>query len=89
MDGAAVELKDIVYDVLLGTGIVVSLNDDASFVVAFGKRHVTYQEGGYMAGVKRLYWRNPIMYTPKKFEGNKQELIKDVVELLRARLGDD
>lgn len=89
MDGAIVELKDIVYDVLLGTGVVISLNDDASFVVAFGQRHVTYQEGGYMAGVKRLYWRNPIMYVPKKHEGVKQELIRDVVDLLRARISDD
>lgn len=86
MDGAAVELKDSVYDVLLGTGIVTSLNDDGSFVVSFGVRHVTYQPDGSMAGVKRLYWRDPVMYVPEKHESKKLSLIRETVAFLMAKM---
>lgn len=86
MDGAEVKLKDSVYDVLLGTGIVTALNDDGSFVVAFGKRHATYQQDGTMAGVKRLYWRDPVLYVPEKHEGKKLSVIREMITLLMARL---
>lgn len=82
MDGYTVELNDIVWDILLETGQVVTLNADGSFVVAFGDRLVTYQKGGYYAGVKRLYWRNPILMLPQKGESKKWNIIRGVLDYL-------
>ena len=86
MDGALVELGDIVYDILLGAGAVASINHDGSFIVQFDTKRMTYQPGGVFMGVRRLYWANPIVYLPKKDDGRKLSIIKTVIELLSKEL---
>ncbi|ETD67430.1 hypothetical protein V757_11435 [Pelistega indica] len=86
MDGSPILLNDLVWDLLLGTGKVVAINADGSFDVEFGTRQATYQAGGMLAGVKRLYWANPIQFVPPKQETKKWQIIKNVIELLKREL---
>lgn len=86
MDGDKVELNDVVWDLLLGTGVVSALNADKSFVVRFGTRTATYQPEGMMGGVKRLFWNDPVLFVPRKHDGRKWTLIKETVNFLENRL---
>ncbi|ETD72661.1 hypothetical protein V757_02925 [Pelistega indica] len=82
MDNYRVELEDTVYDIMLGTGRVVSLNEDGSFLVAFGTQRMTYQKGGYFAGVKRLFWADPVLLVPPKRATKKWEAIQRMISLM-------
>lgn len=88
MDGQKVVVGDTVHDILLGTGTVESVNDDGSFVVAINTRRMTYQRGGMFSGVRRLYWRSPVMLIPPKHTSQRWDIIRAVVDTLNRELHD-
>lgn len=59
-------IGDRVYDVVHGYGKIV----DTAFgdiVVRFDSGiRITFSEGGFYAGVRRLYWHNPVVVEPTK-----------------------
>lgn len=76
MDGALVELGDIVYDILLGAGAVASINHDGSFIVQFDTKRMTYQPGGVFMGVRRLYWLTLLCICLKRMMGENFPSLK-------------
>lgn len=69
LDGDKVRVGDLVFDILLGiSGSVVTVSSN-NFTVRFGAgRQLTYHGNGEMATVKRAYWRNPVLFVPRKNE---------------------
>ena len=61
-----VKMNDIVYDVVNGRGKVIALTD-ATIEVRFDNgRRITFSPEGYLNGVRRLFWHNPLVLDPPK-----------------------
>jgi hypothetical protein len=68
LDGFAVEVGDNVWDILLARfGTVTFVDGSGMFTLDFSAGKVlTYASGGGIAGVRRAYWRNPVLTLPEK-----------------------
>lgn len=83
LDGFDVLMGDLIFDLLLQSmGTVIALGA-ASYTVDFGNNRVlTYSQNGAVAGVKRAYWRNPLLTIPEKNDPQWQ-LLQAVVTTIR------
>ena len=61
-----VKMNDIVYDISNGRGKVVDLTDSTIEVKFDSGRRITFSPGGYLFGVRRLFWHNPLVIDPPK-----------------------
>lgn len=83
LDGFPVLLGDLIWDILLGNNGVVTAVGGGSFTVQFGTRSLTYTGNGNVAGVRRAYWRNPILTLPQKAD-SQWPLLQATVAAVRA-----
>lgn len=84
IDGDAVTVGDMVFDVLLGVGQVRSTSSDGAFDVSFGRRTMRYATGGTASGVKRVYWRNPVLTIPRKGDAAEWELVRRLIAAVKG-----
>jgi hypothetical protein len=82
LDGDKVFAGDSVWDLFLGAGQVEEVTPDGGFSVRFGRRTMRYAPDGYFSGVKRVFWFNPIIVTPRKGQFRRLEFIKSLVVVL-------
>lgn len=85
LDGFQVVLGDSVWDILLQKPGSVTFVDGSGFFTAdFGAGKVlTYASGGRIAGVRRAYWRDPVLTLPRK--GDQQwSLLQVIVNAVRG-----
>jgi hypothetical protein len=74
---------DTVWDLLLGAGQVEEVTPDGGFSVRFGaRRTMRYTQDGYFIGVKRVYWFNPVIFTPRKGQYDRLEFARAVIDVL-------
>lgn len=66
LDGEEVLVGDAVYDIARAQTGTVSEVDGAGCHVSFGAVRSRYSNGGLFVGVRRLYWRDPILALPRK-----------------------
>lgn len=67
MDGSLVKKGDFLYDILLGTGVVIITDQFVGFTLDFGgERRFSYDVDGRFHGQKRAYWADPVIRVPKK-----------------------
>lgn len=93
LDGFEVKVGDTVYDLVLGSGVVVSLHEDSAvnrFTVKFGEhRQLTFDEHGFCHHKFRtLYWHNPIIAIPAKddvFWALQKDVSLAATELIKAK----
>lgn len=85
LDGFVVVLGDLVWDVLLARhGTVTFVDGSGMFTVDFGAGKVlTFATGGTLAGVRRAYWRNPVLTLPEKNDP-QWALLQAVVGAVRS-----
>jgi hypothetical protein len=84
LDGFAVDVGNIVWDILMGQAGQVAAVSPTSVTVDFGGgRTLTYFGNGEVAGRRRLYWRNPVLTLPEKNDSQWQ-LLQAVVDTIRA-----
>lgn len=54
-----------VYDIQKGTGKIIQVEPDLSFVVDFGGgSNLRFSSGGYVGNSRRVYWNNPVVVEP-------------------------
>lgn len=89
LDGEAVSIHEIVYDVIYGEGAVVQLLTNQRFRVFFSRTGgtVTYDSAGvsFKLGARTLYWKNPIITIPPKSD-TKWALILAMVQDITTRV---
>ncbi|MGF6599802.1 hypothetical protein P3T23_004536 [Paraburkholderia sp. GAS448] len=74
---------DTVWDIFLGAGQVEEVTPDGSFAVRFGaRRTMRYMPDGFFSGVKRVYWFNPVVFTPRKGQYDRLEFVRAVIGVL-------
>ena len=61
-----IKMNDIVYDISNGRGKVVALTDSTIEVKFDDGRRISFSPGGYLFGVRRLFWHNPLVIDPPK-----------------------
>lgn len=66
LNNEVVNIGDKVYDVAKGYGSVVSTQFNEIQVRFNDGQRITYDSVGKYAGVKRLYWHNPVVIEPTK-----------------------
>ncbi|RQH06636.1 hypothetical protein [Paraburkholderia dinghuensis] len=83
LDGDRVMAGDTVWDLLLGAGRVEEVTPDGGFSVRFGtRRTLRYTQDGYFVGVKRVYWFNPVITTPRKGRYDRLEFARAVIAVI-------
>lgn len=85
LDGDTIDLGDLMFDIVLQrTGAVILLTPQGGFELDYGAaRIIRYAPGGFLAGVRRVYWLQPILSVPQKNDPQWQ-LLQAVVATLRA-----
>ena len=73
-----VKMNDIVYDISNGRGKVVALTDSTIEVKFDSGLRITFSPGGYLFGVRRLFWHDPLVIDPPK-SLNEWEYARKVV----------
>lgn len=69
LDGDNVLVGDLIFDILLGINGTVTIVTGSNYTVDFGAgRRLTYHQNGKVANVRRAYWRDPVMFAPRKVE---------------------
>ncbi len=78
LDGDTINLGDLMFDIVLQrTGTVILLTPQGGFELDYGAaRVIRYAPGGYLAGVRRVYWRQPIILVPRKQEPRWASIIE-------------
>lgn len=61
-----VKMNDIVYDIANGRGKVVALTDSTIEVKFDDGRRISFSPEGYLYGVRRLFWHDPLVLDPPK-----------------------
>lgn len=79
LDGDLVQEGDTLFDVLLGHGRVSHIGEN-SCRVDFSGRFVNYYENGLFAGAKRLFWRDPVLFIPRRDNTADWEFCKVLLE---------
>ena len=81
LDGAELNLHDRVYDLTNGYGEVTDVAKDNFTVLFANRRRLTFDEGGLVRGVRRLFWHDPLILAPPKDAAEWQHLIRIVVSV--------
>lgn len=66
IDGYQVNVKDRVFVVGMGEGVVTAVHRDGGFVVKLPHGTVNVSNGGYIGKTRKIYWHDPIFITPPK-----------------------
>lgn len=84
LNGRKMQLGDVVYDVLLGTGQVVNDGGGELMVtVDFGKRgRMNFAQDGTFNGQQRLYWREPYILQPTGPNDEAYEMTMGLVDVI-------
>lgn len=77
LDGYEVKNGVRVYDLLNGYG-EVGLVSPSSYIVKFGPLKLTVLGNGLIAGKKRIFWDNPIIYTPAPLDATGP-MVRDIL----------
>ena len=90
LDNETVSVRDVVFDMLQGAGVVQQLLSEGKFTVSFGvdnTRVYTYSSLGVPVGrtQRTLYWHDPVIVAPPKNIGT-WVFIKKVCDLLRSEV---
>ena len=83
-----VAIGDTVYDVTQGSGTVVSTMFNSIQVKFKNGVSINYDDTGHYAGVRRLYWHNPVVLEPPKDRAlwdTLSPIITSIHNLLKAR----
>lgn len=78
INNETVKMNDIVYDVVNGRGKVVGLSTSTIEVRFDNGRRITFSPEGYLNGIRRLFWHNPLVLDPPK-SFNDWEYTKKVI----------
>lgn len=79
LDDAELKLNDRVYDLTNGYGKVSDVSDTGFTVLFLNRRRISFEVGGTLQGVRRVFWHNPLVVAPPKDEAQWQHLIRVVV----------
>lgn len=89
LDGDKVAAGDSVYDVAMAeSGTVARVTTRGDIEVRFSRGRIArYGPNGMFAGVKRLYWHNPVIEIPRKND-RRVRLVAALLTTLRTHLKD-
>lgn len=65
IDGYPVRVKDNVFVLGVGNGIVTKVSNDG-FYVKTGRGESHYRTGGFVGNQRRVFWHNPVFMLPPK-----------------------
>lgn len=83
LDGDTTNPNDLIYDLFLGTGQITSVSPDGGFDARFGSRVLRYAPNGLVSGVKRAYWRHPVLEVPRKNDAPKWALYRRLIAAVK------
>lgn len=81
LDGTELKLGDQVYDLTNGYGNVSDVTTSNFTVLFVNKRRITFDAGGLLRGVRRVFWHDPLILAPPKNAAEWQHLIRLVVSI--------
>lgn len=81
LDGTELNLRDRVYDLTNGYGEVTDITVDFFTVVFTNRRRLTFDDGGTIRGIRRVFWHDPLILAPPKDAAEWQHLIRIVVSV--------
>lgn len=81
LDGTELKLGDRVYDLSNGYGEVSDITASDFTVLFANKRRLTFDSGGLLRGVRRVFWHDPLILAPPKDVAEWQHLIRLVVSV--------
>lgn len=88
LNGESVAIGDVVYDVIQGYGTVLDTTFNEIAVRFHNGIRITFDPEGRYAGVRRLYWHDPVLIEPakdKKLWGSLQGILLIVYDYLRKQ----
>lgn len=81
LDDTELTLRDRVYDLTNGYGEVTDVTSHGFTILFTNRRRITFDVGGYLQGVRRVFWHDPLILAPPKDATEWQHLIRIVVSV--------
>lgn len=81
LDDTELRLNDRVYDLTNGYGDVSDVSDSGFTVLFLNRRRISFEAGGTLRGVRRVFWHDPLILAPPKDAAEWQHLIRIVVSV--------
>lgn len=88
LDNSPINLNDSVYDLVYGVGSVTSVTDTVISVKFKNGRTLSYDVGGRINGIRRLFWHDPLIIAPpknKRIWDTFRRIVLDVYKLILLR----
>lgn len=91
INGCEVLVGDKVYDIVLGSAVVIAVELDGAMTVRYPTgNQQRFSTGGMFGSQRRLYWANPFIIDPKKEDlhiwPKYIDMVKGVYDLVRGFL---
>lgn len=88
LHGRKMQVGDIVFDILFGAGRVIDDGGgELNVVVSFSNDgEVRYNQSGELSGRQRLYWKQPLVRTPKGPDDKLFDLVTKLSEHLYVEI---
>ena len=81
LDGTELKLHDRVYDLMNGYGDVTETTNSGFTVTFYNRRRLTFEVGGTIGDIRRVFWHDPLILAPPKDATEWQHLIRIVVSV--------
>ena len=82
LDGDEVQVGDTLYDSVSGATAKVVEVSSSNMALSESGHVFAVAEDGYLNGVKRFWWHNPVLFTPRKNDAHKIVTVRNIAKVI-------